>query len=476
MAPLDLPTMHSPLAALLRGAPLVVPLDASVRAALETMAQASHDAVVIADPTTGIPLGIFTLDDLLRRVALAGADLHEPVLAVMTAGLVTLKTDATAHQAATAMARHGIGHIVVTDQQGRLAGLISQSQLFDLKRPGVQDLQHEITRSADMPALVHCAQDTRQLARHLLAQGVGAEVLSQFVSTLNDLITTRVIELSIDQIELPDAPWCWLAFGSEGRLEQTLATDQDNGIVFEARTPADARTLRAAFVSFARVVNQRLDACGFPLCKGNIMAGNEQWCLSLVEWQDRFRAWIGTPQPDALLKASIFFDLRSLYGAHELAEQLKKQLLEASAANRLFLRILAELALQQPPPLGLWNGFSYRSPKEHPNTIDLKLEGARLFVDAARVLALAHGIAATNTVQRLQQAAPQLGNDDVRALADAFYFIQSLRLENQHAGAAPGAENRVHPARLNELDQTFLKEAFKQAGKLQQRLKLDYQL
>lgn len=462
----------------MEGDPLIAPLECSVRTALQMMAQKDADSIIVADPQTRIPLGIFTLNDLLKRVALAGSDLEEPVLAVMTAGVITLKTDATAHQAATAMARHGISHIVVTDEQGHLAGLVSQSQLFDLKRPGVQELQREIVHCPDIASLVRCAEDISTLAKHLLAQGVGAEMLGQFVSSLNDLVTTRVIELTIDEIELPDARWCWLAFGSEGRLEQTLATDQDNGIVFEAEKPGDAAPLREAFVAFARIVNERLDACGFPLCKGNIMAGNPQWCLSLDQWRRHFGAWIGKPEPQALLMASIFFDLRPLYGAHALAEQLRKWLLKTTANSRLFLRILTENALQQSPPLGVMRAFSFQSPKEHPDTIDLKGQGARLFVDAARVFALAHGISDTNTARRLQVAAAstRLGSEDVRAVVDAFFFIQSLRLKNQHAGAPEGAGNRVNPAKLNELDRLILKEAFKQARKLQQRLRLEYQL
>jgi CBS domain-containing protein len=477
-APLSLPTMHSPLAGLLRGEPLVSPLEGTVRAALEAMARAEVDAVVVADPATRYPLGIFTLHDLLRRVALAGAALDEPVLSLMTAGLVTLKTSATAHQAATTMARHGIGHIVVVDEHGRLAGVVSQAQLFDLKRPGVQELEREIAQSPDLSALQRSADDVRALARHLIGQGTGAEALSQFVSSLNDLLTTRVIELTIDEIELPEARWCWLAFGSEGRLEQTLATDQDNGIVFEADTPAEAARLRAALVPFAQVVNHRLEACGFRLCKGNIMAGNPECCLSAGEWRRNFGAWIGTPEPEALLKASIFFDLRALYGTQALAEQLTQWLLRTAAASPLFLRILAESALQQSPPLGLFGRFSYSSPKEHPHTLDLKTQGARLFVDAARVIALAHGIADTNTAERLRSAAKgaRLGKDDVRAMVDALHFIQSLRLRHQLTGPPPGAHNRIDPASLNELDRLILKEAFRQARTLQQRLQLEYRL
>ncbi len=477
-AALDLPTLHSPLAALMKREPVLAPLDATVRSALQAMERANVGSIIVADPSRRIPLGIFTLDDLLRRIALAGGDLEQPVLAVMTAGLVTLKTDATAHQAATAMLRHGIGHIVVVDEQGQIAGLVSKSQLLDLKRPGVQELEREITHCPDIATLAEHANDTRRLARQMLAQGVGAEVLSQLISTLNDLIGIRIIELTIDEIELPDAPWCWLAFGSEGRLEQTLATDQDNGIVFDAANPAEAATLRDAFVPFARVVNQRLDACGFALCKGGIMASNPQWCLSLAEWQRHFGMWIGTPQPEALLMASIFFDLRPLYGAHSLAQQLHAWLQQTCPTNRLFLRTLAENALQQGPPLGWFGTFSYSGSKEYPNTIDLKGQGARLFVDAARVLALAGGHADANTAQRLRVAARsnQLGSDDVRAIVESFFFIQSLRLRHQDAGADPGLANRVDPSGLNELDRLILKEAFKQARKLQQRLKLDYRL
>ena len=474
---LDLPTMHSRLATIMRE-PVIASLDTSVRAALEVMAKRGVDAIVVADAAKLLPLGVFTLHDLLRRVALAGANLDEPVLSVMTAGLVTLKTDATAHQAATAMARHDISHIVVTDELGHLAGVVSQSQLFDLKRPGAEELQREIVQSPDLASVMRCAEEIRRLTKHLLAQGVGAEMLSQFVTSLNDLVATRIIELTIDEIELPDAAWCWLAFGSEGRLEQTLATDQDNGIVFAAEKRGDAEPLRAAFLPFARVVNQRLDACGFPLCIGNIMASNPQWCLSFDEWRRHFGNWIHNPQPEALLRASIFFDLRPLYGAQVLAEQLKRWLLKTAAADRVFLRMLTDNALQQSPPLGVFSTFFYSSNKEHPHTIDLKGQGARLFIDAARVLALAHEIADTNTAQRLRLAAQlkRLGNEDVRAIIDAFFFIQLLRLKNQYAGASPGAINRIDPRRLNELDRLILKEAFKQARKLQQRLRLEYQL
>ena len=95
--------------------------------------------------------------------------------------------------------------------------------------------------------------------------------------------------------------FAWFAFGSEGRHEQTLSTDQDNGIIFRCADAKQLKETRARLVEFARTVNEDLAACGFPLCKGNIMASNPELCLTLDEWKSRFGDWIREPDPQALL-------------------------------------------------------------------------------------------------------------------------------------------------------------------------------
>jgi signal-transduction protein with cAMP-binding, CBS, and nucleotidyltransferase domain len=98
------------------------------------------------------------------------------------------------------------------------------------------------------------------------------------------------------------------ALGSEGRQEQTLASDQDNGLIFAGS--GDAVAVREQLLPMALRINEALDACGFPLCTGQVMASNPQWCLDLHEWRQRFAGWIIEGDPQALLNASIFFDLR----------------------------------------------------------------------------------------------------------------------------------------------------------------------
>ncbi len=471
-------TMYSPLSALIGRAPVTVGLDTPVRQALVELDRAGARAVVVTDSERRVPLGIFTLRDLVRRVTLPGGDPDQPVAAVMTSGLITLEPHASAHQAALTMARNGVRHVVVVDAAGRLAGVVSQEELFGLQRVGVREIGADIQAAPDVAALRRAALAIRGLAESLMAQGIGAETLTHHLSTLNDLLTIRVLDLTADGFDLPPVAMCWVALGSEGRLEQTFSTDQDNGLVFDAGGD-DAERVRAGLLPFARQVNENLDACGFSLCNGGIMAGNPQWCLTLDEWWHAFARWIQEPAPEALLNAFIFFDLRPIWGSQALVERLRDRVLTAAAERPIFLRTMAETALRCQPPLGTLRDFVVDRSGDFPHTLDLKSTGSRPFVDSARILALANRVPYTSTAQRLRAAAEilGLGEGSVAAMIDGFHFVHLLRLRNQcRPGVLPGGANRLDPRELNELDRQILKESFRQARKLQQRLVREYHL
>jgi len=466
-------TMFSPLAAIVRREAVTVPLDASVRRALEIMERSHLGSVVIATADR-VPLGIFTLRDLLRRVTLPGGDLSQPIAGVMTSGLITLRAHATAHHAALTMARNGVGRIVVVDGQGKLVGLLSQADLFSLRRVGVEEVGERLEAAGDLAGLVEAAALIRSLTESLVAQGVATETLTHLISTLNDLLTIRIIELAAGAHDLPPVAMCWVAMGSEGRMEQTCATDQDNAILFEA-PPSQAPAVREALLPFARTVNEWLRACGFPLCKGQVMASNPRWCLSLGEWQEAFRGWIAVPTPQAILDSCIAFDLRPIHGSDALVERLREAALAAVKPDSLFLRLHAEAAVESVPPLGRIRDFVFDGSREFPHTIDLKRRGAQLFSDAARVLALSRGVAHTNTGERLRAVADavRLGPEELAAVLDAFHFVHRLRLRGQMHGEPSGTANRVDPRTLHRFDRQVLREALRQAARLQRCLLLE---
>ena len=257
-----------------------------------------------------------------------------------------------------------------------------------------------------------------------------------------------------------------------------LATDQDNALVFSAE--GDVQAARGALLEFANEVNLGLQACGFPLCEGGIMARNPRWCLTLEEWRRTFGDWIRNNNPEALLNAAIFFDFRPIAGEAGLAGALRESVLAQTRGNPAFGRAMVHNAARARPPLGLLDGFVADERGEFPGTIDLKAFGSRPFVDAARVLSLAHALPPTGTAARLRAAAiaGALPRDEADACVAAFHFIQDLRLRRQHlAERVPkGAENRIDPEDLNAVDRRILKAAFRQAALLQERLRLDFAL
>jgi CBS domain-containing protein len=459
------------LGSLVHRAPVVCSEETSVYDVARILREQEVGSVVVVDHESR-PVGIFTKHDLVRVLA---EDLRAtPVSAAMTRDPIALPAHALAYEAALAMVENRVRHVLVTEE-GRLVGVISERDLFSLQRLGLAELTMEIRLAADVPLLARLAAEIRRLTALLLEQGVAAEQLTLFVSVLNDRLSQRVIEVVRKRHQWEGIGWCWLAFGSEGRLEQTFSSDQDNGLLFESHAADPAEKTRSALLTFAREVNEALDACGFPLCKGNVMASNPELCLSLDEWKAKMSGWLDQPDPKALLDAAICFDLRPLTGDASLVQSLRGWLLARTRARPLFLRHMAINALQAKPALGVLGDFVTDD-----GAVNLKLYGVRPFVDAARVYALAFGLPQTATAERLRAAVAELrmAPAEMAAIVDAFFFIQKQRLRIQ-AGPetrSPESANRLDPATLNDFERRSLKEAFRQARKLQQRLALDYNL
>ena len=466
------------LSSLLRRSPVTCPPGTPLRAALAIMHAEHVGSMVVAD-AAGRPLGIFTLHDLLARAAQKEFSFDTAIEQVMTSKVTALAPSDTVHAAALVMARESIGHVCVVEK-GRLRGVVSERDLFSLQRIGLARLSRIIAKAPDIASLARHARDIHRLIDQMLAQGISVTQLTQIIALLNDHVTRRAIELVLAESGAPDLSFTWLSFGSEGREEQTLKTDQDNGILFVLPRGRKADGLRKTLLPLAQRINTVLDDCGYPLCTGNIMASNPECCLSLDEWKARFSHWIDHGAPEHLLKASIFFDFRTLTGDDAPVAELRQWVGKQAAGNPRFLRQMAENALRNEPPLGLVRDFVLESGGAHDRKLDLKLRGITPIVDGARLLALAQGVDATNTHARLRAVARSgaLPEAEAEAWCDALSFIQLLRMRNHQRQERHGEalDNFINPDALNELDRRILKEAFRQARKLQTRVRLDYQL
>ncbi len=471
-------SLDQPLAELAVRNPIVCPPDMPLQKAIGIMHQNNVGSIIVTDDSRQ-PMGIFTLRDLRRVIADGQCSLESPITTVMTHSPKALPYTASAFEAALLMAQHHFAHICVIDEEGKLTGVVSERDLFSLQRVDLVHLARAIASAPSISALQGIRQDLTKLIDTMIAYGAASQQLNHIITLLNDYTVVRVIELTIKSFGDPGIPFTWLVFGSEGRREQTLVTDQDNGILFQPPDGVTDEDARNQLLPLAKEINTRLDECGFTWCKGNIMASNPDLCRSTLEWEQWYYRFINTNTPENLLNSSIFLDMRPIWGDEKLATQMFRRVVAKIQKHTLFQKMMAASALHHRPPLNLFRGFIYAKGGEK-HTIDLKTQGLTPFVDAARILSLGQGITESNTIERIRALVKcgVMDNKDANAWIESYGLIQLLRMRNHQELSRTGKtlSNRISPAQLNQLDQRILRESFRQAQRLQHKLEVTYTL
>lgn len=456
--------------------PITCPPDTSLGEVLQQMKSRRIGSMIMVDEAQK-PLGIFTLVDVLTH-ALQQTPHQTPIRELMSTELVTLPPTALTFDAALTMAQHRIRHLLIVERD-KLVGIVAERDLFSLQRIGVYEIATALDHAHDVATLAQISSDIRQLASNMLAQGVAPEHLTQLISTLNDRLIERIVEQAFEATQLQGISFCWVAFGSEGRQEQTIGTDQDNGIIFQAPENMSNAEARAILLPAAQRANDWLAQCGFALCKGNVMASNPDCCLSLNEWRAQFSDWIEGGNQQHLLNAKIYFDMRPVWGEFWMAYEIREHLLQSIKQRPRFLHMLTQNTLEYKPPLSLLGDFIL-STHDGKTGLDLKVNGTIFFVDAARILSLAHGIDAYGTAQRLRLYGEQAGlrPETVEGWVQAFHFLLLLRLQHQQQALDSQAEpdNTIDPKTLSGLDRRILKETLRQARKLQSKLSESFRI
>ncbi|WP_372625174.1 DUF294 nucleotidyltransferase-like domain-containing protein [Arsukibacterium sp.] len=416
-------------------------------------------------------IGIVTDRDLRSRVLAADLPAQTPVRQVMTAKPYSIDKHAYLFEAVQLMSRHNVHHLPVLDKQQSYS-MITATDIIRSQQDHPVYLIGEIHRQTSIDGLEHCASQISSLAITLGKQQVPAHEAGHIITTITDALTQRLISLA--QIELGPAPcvFSWLAFGSQGRMDQSLNADQDNALLLEKEPVAEVAVYFAAMADF---VCQGLARCGIILCPGNIMASNSALRLSLKGWSGQFAKWVTTPTPEALLKSSIFFDLRVIEGSKGLFNALQQDILAKTSDNPLFLYHLAQTALQRSAPLSFLRNFILEHDGKQKKGLDLKKRGISLITDIVRVYALSAGISEINTRQRLVQLANAgvLDSKDTQNLSDAFDVLAQLRWDKHQHDLIQGHDvsNLLDPNVLSGLQRHQLKDSLTVINDAQSSLK-----
>jgi CBS domain-containing protein len=227
-------------------------------------------------------------------------------------------------------------------------------------------------------------------------------------------------------------------------------------------------------------MGQALGRLGFPPCPGDFMASNPHWCQPESVWRGYFASWMESPEPQQVLNACLFFDLRPIAGDEAPGRALWDWVCERAPGQRLFLGYMAKAALERTVPLGFFGGFLVERSGTHRGGLDLKARAILPVTQSMRVCALSLGRRETNTVERLL-AAGALGffaEAETRDLRDAYEVISRLRLRHQLAclDAGQPPDNFINPESLSRSDRVLLKQAFKTVEWLQRQIEDRFQV
>lgn len=395
-------------------------------------------------------VGILTGTDLRDLVVLDGRPVDSPVGPAAHYELLTLDRDDLLFNALILMAKHSVRRLVITEN-GAVAGVLEQADLLALLSNHSQVIALRVDRAASPDDLAEASRDIVGLIRTLHGTGVKVSFIADLVTELNRKIFRRLFEL----LAPPDllANSCLIVMGSEGRGEQLLKTDQDNGLIL--RDGYDCPTLNAVTAAFTA----RLVEIGYPPCPGNIMLSNPDWTRPLAAYKDAVFHWIHRPDETASMNLAIFYDAAAVAGDASLLAEAKGYLLSRLQDNQMFFTAFARPALAFDTPSGLFGGLFERRRSE---ALDIKKAGIFPIVHGVRALALEKHMAETNTVARLWALADRnvLDRGFAGELAEAFTFLSTLRLKARVDSSAGGTQtdNLVRMEDLGKLDRDQFKD------------------
>ena len=460
--------------------PEIIHASQTIQQAAERMSDLEIGSLLIQD-RSGEIVGIVTDKDLRKKVVARGQDYNSAVAGVMSSPVQTIPFHALCFDALLNMMNGRVHHLAI-ERGKQIVGVVSVHDIMVQAGSSPLHLFREILSQRKIEDLYSFSRKIPQVVRVLVEEGARANNITRIVSVLNDQIVHRLLALLDEQVGPAPKPFCWITFGSEGRKEQTFKTDQDNALIYANPTDDwdDVKSTKLYFRRFGNEACRHLDASGFPLCKGKMMASNPRWRKPYRDWKDYFDNWMSAPEPEEVLHATIFFDFRPVYGVTEFGDDLREHLSVQAPDKGVFLLHLAKDCISAKPPLTFFKNFIVEKDGKYKNHLDLKTQGLTTFVNFARLMALRNGIKETNTMGRFDILAENgwLPRDVYLETREAYEFQMQLRLVNQlrkiEANQPP--DNHIDPAELSELEKQTLKEAFAVIGRIQAYVKSEFRV
>ena len=449
--------------------PVSVDVETSITVAAQIMTNQKVSSLLVTREDKLI--GIITDRDLRSRVVAASLDTHLPVSQIMTTNPAQITENRTLFDALALMTERNIHHLPVIDQQTLVPlGMVTASDIIRHQRGNVLFIIGELSKAENLYELTRLSW---QLPHYFSAHAKKAgdyDIAGKILSQATDIMTRKLIGFFQQANGKAPIMFAWLVYGSQAREDQTMGSDQDNGLLLAER-PSEAQA--EYFAKMADYVCNGLAKCGIKLCDGNIMASNPKLRLSLEEAIEEAKRWVKAPTKDAIMHFNIFLDVRCAAGDISLFKQLQRQRAPLMKQN-MFLAALTRNSNEISVPLSMFQKFIYEKGRKEKDVIDLKTRAVALINNIARIYALADGVTLPNTLARLDALSEnsQLSKKDATNLRDIWLFLNRLRWRHQLENKV--TDNRVSVSSLSSIEKHQLKAAFKAIERTNQAMVMKF--
>ncbi len=430
-------------------------------------------AVLVRDSSQDPPLlGVFT-NSGLQKAILDGRPLDQlPVAALANFPLITVAPSDQLGDAMTLMLSRRVHRVVVVDGE-RVLGFLEALDLFSFLSNHSHLISVQIEQAQDLEALSQAASQITRMITLMQRSGMRVTLIARLVQQLNAQLFEHVWKMIAPPALIANS--CLFVMGSEGRGEQLLKTDQDNGLILrdDYAAPADLDAICARF-------SQALASFGYPECPGKVMISNPDWRGSLDELSRGTREGLILADPDSLMKLAIFMDAHAVCGDAALLAELREGVLALTPDNQAVLGRFASaiMAFGESEGQGWWNRLF--SLGESDVGMDLKREGIFPLVHGVRSLALARRLSETGTAARLQALVDDgtLEAPMGAELRESLSFFMGLKLKAGLAELDTGraVSGRIDTETLTALERDLLKDTLAAVKRFKALLRLRFRL
>ena len=420
----------------------------------------------------GSVVGIITGTDLAKRIVLEGHTLSTKIREVCHFDVASINIDDFIFDAVIAMTHHNKRRLAI-ESNGQYVGVLEDIDILGLVAGNPQLIPGQIERARAIDDLIPTAGDIQSQVERLHKQGARVEVIAEITSDLNRRLFAKVFNL-VASPTIREAG-CLIVMGSEGRGEQTVRTDQDNGLLLSHPVLEDE------LQAFRDGFTDALEKFGFPPCPGNVMVRNPQWSQPIDSFMRQLKSWIIAPTDESPMNLGIFFDAVTVIGPNELLDRAKSAMIEMMHGESAYLSRFARAIDQfEGASAGVLTSIM-ASVGVASDEIDVKKTGTFPIVHGIRTFAIDVGLKEVPTVQRIEALAANgtLGGELSRDLVGALSYFMEIRLRSQLRAIKTGKRELEAIVRLSELttrDRDLLRDALRVVKRFREVVRSRYHL